>query len=38
MHFHEARAKESLEAAGAYETVIAPFIRANRLAPARDVR
>jgi choline dehydrogenase-like flavoprotein len=27
MHFHEARAKESLEAAGAYETVIAPFIR-----------
>ena len=28
MHFHEARAKESLEAAGAYETVIAPFIRA----------
>ena len=29
MHFHEARAKESLEAAGAYETVIAPFIRAT---------
>jgi choline dehydrogenase-like flavoprotein len=27
MHFHEMRAKESLEAAGAYETVIAPFIR-----------
>src|ERR671923_230832 len=29
MHFHEARAKESLEAAGAYETTIAPFIRAT---------
>ena len=27
MHFHQARAKESLEAAGAYETVVAPFIR-----------
>jgi choline dehydrogenase-like flavoprotein len=29
MHFHEERARESLEAAGAYETVIAPFIRAT---------
>jgi choline dehydrogenase-like flavoprotein len=29
MAFHEARARESLEAAGAYETVIAPFIRAT---------
>jgi choline dehydrogenase-like flavoprotein len=29
MHFHEARAAESLEAAGAYETVIAPQIRAT---------
>jgi choline dehydrogenase-like flavoprotein len=27
--FHQARARESLEAAGAYETVIAPFIRAT---------
>lgn len=27
MHFHEERAKESLEAAGAYQTTIAPFIR-----------
>jgi choline dehydrogenase-like flavoprotein len=27
MHFHEERARESLEAAGAYETTIAPFIR-----------
>jgi choline dehydrogenase-like flavoprotein len=29
MAFHQDRAKESLEAAGAYETVIAPFIRAT---------
>jgi len=29
MHFHEARAAESLQAAGAYETVIAPQIRAT---------
>jgi choline dehydrogenase-like flavoprotein len=29
MHFHEERAAESLEAAGAYETVIAPQIRAT---------
>src|SRR5260370_5913200 len=29
MAFHQERAKESLEAAGAYETVIAPFIRAT---------
>ena len=35
MEFHLARAKESLEAAGAYETVVAPLIRADRLAPAR---
>jgi choline dehydrogenase-like flavoprotein len=27
--FHQARARESLEAAGAYETVVAPFIRAT---------
>lgn len=27
MRFHEARARESLEAAGAYETTVAPFIR-----------
>ncbi len=27
MHFHEERARESLEAAGAYETTVAPFIR-----------
>ncbi|MDQ6772102.1 MAG: GMC family oxidoreductase [Candidatus Dormibacteraeota bacterium] len=27
MAFHQERAKESLEAAGAYETVVAPFIR-----------
>jgi choline dehydrogenase-like flavoprotein len=27
MAFHQERANESLEAAGAYETVIAPFIR-----------
>ena len=38
MHFHEMRAKESLEAAGAYETVIAPFIRGDRLAPARHLQ
>jgi choline dehydrogenase-like flavoprotein len=29
MAFHQERAKQSLEAAGAYETVIAPFIRAT---------
>ena len=29
MAFHQERAKESLEAAGAYDTVIAPFIRAT---------
>src|SRR5260370_23760904 len=29
MAFHQDRAKESLEAAGAYETGIAPFIRAT---------
>ena len=29
MHFHEERAAESLQAAGAYETVIAPQIRAT---------
>jgi choline dehydrogenase-like flavoprotein len=29
MAFHQERAKESLDAAGAYETVIAPFIRAT---------
>jgi choline dehydrogenase-like flavoprotein len=29
MHFHEERARESLVAAGAYETVVAPFIRAT---------
>jgi len=29
MAFHQERARESLEAAGAYETVIAPFIRAT---------
>ena len=27
MHFHEERARESLEVAGAYETTVAPFIR-----------
>ncbi|MDQ6674148.1 MAG: GMC family oxidoreductase, partial [Chloroflexota bacterium] len=27
--FHQARARESLEAAGAYQTVVAPFIRAT---------
>jgi len=27
--FHQARARESLQAAGAYETVVAPFIRAT---------
>jgi choline dehydrogenase-like flavoprotein len=27
--FHEERAKESLEAAGAYDTIVAPFIRAT---------
>lgn len=27
--FHQARARESLETAGAYETVVAPFIRAT---------
>ena len=29
MAFHQARARESLEAAGAYATVVAPFIRAT---------
>ena len=29
MHFHEERAAESLQAAGAYETVVAPQIRAT---------
>jgi len=29
MAFHEERAKESLDAAGAYETIVAPFIRAT---------
>jgi choline dehydrogenase-like flavoprotein len=29
MAFHEERAKESLEAAGAFETIVAPFIRAT---------
>ena len=29
MHFNTARAKESLEAAGAYETVVGPFVRAS---------
>jgi choline dehydrogenase-like flavoprotein len=29
VEFHQARAKESLVAAGAYETVVAPFIRAT---------
>ena len=29
MAFHQERARESLEAAGAYETVVAPFIRAT---------
>jgi len=27
--FHQARARESLQAAGAYETVVAPFIRGS---------
>jgi choline dehydrogenase-like flavoprotein len=29
MAFHQERARESLVAAGAYETVVAPFIRAT---------
>jgi choline dehydrogenase-like flavoprotein len=29
VEFHQARARESLQAAGAYETVVAPFIRAT---------